>query len=72
NIFEYNQIEDEAELDYWMNVLEIETGLNNITDYIFYPDLVGLELDASLDEIIAKILIDKKKSYIELPDRQDG
>lgn len=72
NIFEYNQIEDEAELDYWMNVLEIETGLNNITDYIFYPDLVGLELDASLDEIIAKILIDKTKSYIELPDRQDG
>ncbi|MBD5137599.1 MAG: hypothetical protein HDT39_16950 [Lachnospiraceae bacterium] len=72
NIFEYNQIEDEAELDYWMNVLEIETGLNNITDYIFYPDLVGLELHASLDEIIAKILIDKTKSYIELPDRQDG
>ena len=72
NIFEYNQIEDEAELDYWMNVLEIETSLNNITDYIFYPDSVGLESDASLDEIIAKILIDKTKSYIELPDRQDG
>ena len=38
----------------------METGLNNITDYIFNSDEIGFALDASPEEIITKILSDKK------------
>lgn len=31
----------ESETDYYLNALEIETGLINISDYIFYPETVG-------------------------------
>lgn len=48
--------QDEAETDYWLQVLKVETGLNNITDYIYYPDQFGLPLDASYEMLIAKIL----------------
>lgn len=50
----------EAINDYFLEVLEVETGLDNITDYIYWPNLVGLDLHAELDEIITKILADKK------------
>ena len=32
----------ESETDYQINALEKETGLDNVSDYIFYPDTVGL------------------------------
>lgn len=48
----------EATNDYFLEVLEIETGLSDITDYIYYPEEVGLKPDAGLDEITAKILAD--------------
>lgn len=50
----------EATNDYFLEVLEVETGLDNITDYIYWPEEAGLAPDASLDEITAKILTDKK------------
>ena len=32
----------EGERDWWLKYLEINTGLDNLTDYIFYPYLIGL------------------------------
>ena len=43
----------ESENDYWLNVLEKETGLD-ISDYIYYPDMYGLDMDAESDEIAEK------------------
>lgn len=56
NIMNHN----EAEMDWWLEYLEINTGLDNLTDYIFYPDLVGLSLAAELDQIADKIISDRK------------
>lgn len=62
NIMNHN----EAEMDWWLEYLEINTGLDNLTDYIFYPDLVGLSLaddlslEAELDQIADKIISDRK------------
>lgn len=50
----------EPETDYYLKALELETGLVNISDYIFYPDSVGLSLQADISEIISKILSDRK------------
>lgn len=51
---------DEAETDWWLLDLQCNTGLENLTDYIFYPDTVGLRADASLQEIAEKIIADRK------------
>lgn len=56
NILNHN----EAETDYWLQYLIVNTGLKNLTDYIFYPDLVGLDEDASLEQIADKIIADRK------------
>lgn len=56
NILNHN----EAEMSWWFKYLKVNTGLENITDYIFYPDFVGLDADASLEEIADKIVEDKK------------
>ena len=48
-----------AELDWWLNYLRINTGLENLTDYIFYPDFFGLDRQASLEEIAEKIIADR-------------
>ena len=50
-----------AELDWWLNYLRINTGLENLTDYIFYPDFFGLDRQATLDEIAEKIVTDRKQ-----------
>jgi len=50
----------EAVNDYFLNLLELETGLDNITDYIYNPDEVGMDLHASVEDIINKILADRK------------
>ena len=44
----------EGERDWWLKYLEINTGLDNLTDYIFYPDLIGLDFDATLEQIADK------------------
>ena len=41
-------IEKAAELDWRLNYLRINTGLENLTDYIFYPDFFGLDRQATL------------------------
>ncbi len=51
---------EEAEMDWWLEYLEINTGLDNLSDYIFYPDLIGLDLEATLEQIAAKIIADRK------------
>lgn len=51
----------ESDMDYWLEYLQVNTGLDDLTDYIFYPDLVGLDSNASLDEIAEKIIVDSKK-----------
>lgn len=50
----------ESEMDEQLNFLARETGLSNISDYIFWPNLVGLDLHAEVSEIISKILVDRK------------
>lgn len=50
----------EAEIDYYLKLLESETGLDNVSDYIYYPDEVGLDMQADIPEIIAKILEDRR------------
>lgn len=51
----------EAEIDWWLNYLKLNTGLDNLTDYIFYPDLLGLDPQASTEQIIDKINADRKR-----------
>ena len=50
----------ESETDYQLKRLKLETGLDNITDYIFNPNEIGLDMRADTTEIIAKILEDRK------------
>lgn len=51
---------DEAEMDWWLKYLEVNTGLANLSDYIFYPDLIGLDRNASLEQIVDKMIKDMK------------
>lgn len=51
---------EEAEMDWWLACLRINTGLHNLTDYIFYPDQAGLDEEADLAQIADKILADRK------------
>lgn len=50
---------DEADMDYWFKFLKVNTGLTDITDYIFYPNLKGMEQDATLEQIADRIIADK-------------
>ncbi|MDE6727735.1 MAG: hypothetical protein K2J80_07325 [Oscillospiraceae bacterium] len=50
----------EEEMDWHLEYLKINTGLDNLTDYIFYPDLVGLDRNADLEQIADKIIADRK------------
>jgi len=54
------------ETDYQLKVLKIETGLSNISDYIYYPDTVGLDPDAGVWTIIEKIFEDRNQPPIAL------
>lgn len=51
----------ESETYYQLKVLKCETGIDNISDYIFYPDEIGLDIDADTSEIISRILSDRKR-----------
>ena len=50
---------DEADVDYWVNFLEINTGLEYLSDYIFYPDMMGMDNNATLEQIADRIIADK-------------
>ncbi len=50
---------EEAEMDWWLEYLKVNTGLVNLTDYIFYPNLVGLDMQATLEQIANKIITDR-------------
>lgn len=50
----------ESEQCYWLNWLKINTGCSS--DYIFYPDFVGLPREASLAQIADKVIEDWKKN----------
>lgn len=50
----------ESEMDYWIKYLKLNTGLPNLSDYIFWPGLAGLDENASLEEIADKIIADRK------------
>lgn len=49
----------EAEMDYFLEILEVETGLDNVSDYIFYPDIIDPPVEDNEEAIIARILADK-------------
>lgn len=53
---------DEAEMDWYLTYLEINTGLENLTNYIFYPNLLGLDSQTTLEQIADKIIADRKQS----------
>ena len=50
---------DEADQEYWLRFLEINTGMKNVSDYIFYPDMMGMEISATLEQIADRIIADK-------------
>ena len=50
----------DSELGYYLELLKLETGLVNISDYIFYPNMVGLEYSADVSDIVEKVLLDRK------------
>lgn len=50
---------DEADMDYWLKFLKVNTGLTDLTDYIFYPNFKGMDGDATLEQIADKIIADK-------------
>ncbi len=46
-------------MDWWLEYLKVNTGLVNLTDYILYPNLVGLDMQAALEQIADKIIADR-------------
>ena len=50
----------DSEMNHYLNVLKTETRLTNVSDYIFYPNKIGLDRNADVAEIIAKIFSDRK------------
>ena len=61
NILEH----EEAEMDWWLDYLTLNTGLSNLTNYNFYPQLVGLDSQATLEQIADKIIADRKQLPID-------
>lgn len=55
----YNAEYDQAETSFHIDLLKKETGISNISDYIYWPDQVGLDRNADETMIIAQILADK-------------
>ncbi len=51
---------NDVEMDWWLEYLKLNTGLVNLTDYIFYPNLVDLSPQAGLEQIADKIIADRK------------
>lgn len=61
------EFSSEEEIDYWIDVLEKETGFVNVSDYIFWCDN-----NRSADEIADRIISDmKSKNHIILMKSED-
>ena len=60
NVFDddYLKSHGEAAVDYWLDFLEINTGLEYLSDYIFYPDMMGVDNNATLEQIADRIIAD--------------
>ncbi len=52
--------QEEAVMDWQLDFLGVCTALP-VTDYIFYPDDMGLSREASLEEIAEKMILDMQK-----------
>lgn len=52
-------------VEYYLELLEKSFSLSNISDYIYWSDQVGLDLDASAEQIAQKIVEDAKNSVHE-------
>ena len=50
----------ESEQEYWLKWLKTNTGCGS--DYLFYPEFVGLPRDASMEQIAEKIVETWKES----------
>lgn len=50
----------EAINNYFLDILKLETGLDNIIDYMYNPDEIGMDRHASVEEITERIITDKK------------
>lgn len=50
----------ESEQGYWLKWLKVNTGCNS--DYLFYPEFVGLPRDATMEQIAGKIIETWKES----------
>lgn len=50
----------EAINGYFIDVLKLETGLDNVFDYLYNPDEVGMDRHASIEEITERIIADRK------------
>lgn len=50
----------DSELAYYIEVLRLETGLTDIYDYLFYPNMVGLDYHADTSQIAEKIFLDRR------------
>lgn len=48
----------EAINGYFIDVLKLETGLDNVFDYLYNPDKIGLDRQASIEEITERIIAD--------------
>ena len=53
-------VSSEREHVHLLNLLEAETGIAAVSDYIYYPELVGLPKDISFEDLCKKILEDRK------------
>lgn len=54
-IFRSGDLEKEALIDYWTDFLEIETGIDEVMDYLFTEDDKGEIIYAPIDEIMERI-----------------
>lgn len=51
-----------SKLDRAIEELELETGIDNVSDYIFWPELIeGLGKNPGKEAIIKRILDDRKR-----------
>ncbi|MBQ7775321.1 MAG: hypothetical protein IJ379_05315 [Lachnospiraceae bacterium] len=53
-------VSSEREHVHLLNLLKAETGIVAVSDYIYYPELVGLPNDISFEDLCKKILEDRK------------
>ena len=51
---------EEYESEWYLAYLKLNTGITDISNYIYFPDKAGLPRDASSDQIAEKIIADRK------------